>query len=149
MLKNKRSYVTTAFISVVLLTGIPSYRAQAKKAPESDVPSAIISEDELVKLVSAQNKTLPIMSSEHLRLTKIVAGPGLKITYQVQVVADAQEIENVIGADHKLLKEDTLKESCDSLKFGLKSGITYLMSYTAPDGSKLLDLSITREDCGF
>ncbi len=149
MSQSKHPFVVVAFVLIVVCVGAHPHDACATDPSGSGKPSPRITEADIARLVATQNKTLPLMTSEHLQLTKLVAGPGLQITYEVKIVADEEGVAKVVTADRGQLKDDILSESCGSLEFGLKAGISYVMSYSAPDGTKLFEIPLLREDCGF
>lgn len=104
-------------------------------------------EADLRLAADAQNKTLPAKTSDHLELTRVDVGPGMRVTYQVRVLIEGFSKESLSESDIAMLRRDGIEEGCEDFRVGLNSGVSYVMAYNAPDGSNIFRFPITSHDC--
>jgi hypothetical protein len=107
-------------------------------------PRQQLTESDLVKMAKVQNANLPINMSEHLELTHIGVGPGLRFTYDVRILSDHF---SPTKAQITEIQTEAVKEACARFSQGLKAGITYVMAYNAPDGKNLFKVPVTKDAC--
>ena len=98
-------------------------------------------------MADMQNKTLPVQKSQNLELTRIDAGPGLRLTYQIRVTKDNVTKNSFTEAQILEIQRDAIKESCVEFKQGLEAGVAYVIAYNSNDGANLFTFPVTQSDC--
>lgn len=145
-----------AFIAVLLVAFVVGLFAKIAlrslapaSAPATAVAAAqrVLTEHTLRAMAETQNKALPTKTSGNLELTRIDAGPGMQLTYQVRVLAAGISKDSLSDTDITAIQSEAIKEGCSGFRAGLESGITYVMAYNAIDGTNLFSFPIAIFDC--
>ena len=141
--------VITMFV-VSVLTGllVPRINSPSLSSPDPADPAprsgTKITLEDLENIAREQNRTTPVNTSPSIELTNVSAGPDMKLTYKMRILADGVTFTQT---EVNGIRLDAIREGCNTFKAGLGNGITYVMAYHNSDGSKLVDVPITIRDC--
>lgn len=121
----------------------PQVASQPAQSAQPDNPINVVTLEMLEHLAQEQNKNTPVKTSPSVEFTHVSAGPGLMLTYRMRVLVEMSFTE----ADLNGIRLDTLQEKCKDFKPGLLAGVTYVIEFHNLDGSGLLSVPITMQEC--
>ena len=106
-----------------------------------------LTEQNLREMADAQNKSLPLRKTENLELVRIDAGPGLLLTYQIRVLDETVARDTFSEEQVAEIEREAIKESCAGFKQALAAGVSYVIAYSAADGSSIFTFPVNQSDC--
>jgi hypothetical protein len=118
-------------------------QAASQVAPQQNNSGDAITLEALKTLAQEQNRNVPVKTSPSVELTKVHAGPGLMLTYNMRILVE----HDYSASDLNGIKIDAIHEGCKNFKPGLEAGVTYVLAYHRPNGSALLSIPISNGDC--
>lgn len=104
-----------------------------------------LTEADVARLAADLSEDTPRKNSPNVELTRVDAGPGLTLTYHMRIL-----LPDVVFApmEREEMRQEAVRDACEWFLPQLKSGVVYVMSYSAIDGSRMFDLRVTINDCG-
>jgi len=105
-------------------------------------------ERDFIKAAEQMNEQNPVMVSENIRMDRVVAGPGARLTYFYSIPKHSSNDydHNEFLANIKPgLKEEVCADK--DMKFVLGYGAVYVYSYSGNDGVEIARVEVSKDDC--
>lgn len=93
------------------------------------------------------NKTLPKLIDDYARMDRVVAGPGIRLTYEYTLIDPT--VTDLPEEDVRLLETDVIEEVCAKKDFRdwLNQGLQAIYQFKRMDQKLLANFTVTRSKC--
>jgi len=146
-------FKAAAWISIFLFMGtlanLSTKRGEQRRAGTQLTQQQIIDEN-FIKTAKQLNAQGPVMVSENVRLDKVVAGPGARLTYFYSFLQhSSQDFDRDEFSAN--IKSEMKQEFCDdkAVKPLLQDGAVFVFSYSGNDGVEIARAELSKHDCGY